>query len=533
MARDQARAQRDAYKLQKLAIQAQQAAYRRQIRGIRRRSLLGPLLVIAIGVVLLLVRNGNISTTEFLDDYTHWWPMVFVFAGVVVLAEWAFDQIMLSQNPDAPPVGRRGVGAGVVLLLILLSIFGAVNMAVRHHSHEWISALGGEGELVGMEHLLGDKHESDQTLEQSFPAGTALAIDNISGDVTVNGGSSDGKIHIAVHKEVYSLSDSDAEKHERDISPQISTSGGLMAITVPGFNGTSAFLTVSLPETASTTVTVGRGDIQVTGIKAPVNVTANHGDVELSEIGGDVTVRINRNDASFSAHNITGSVALKGHAQDLSLSDIGGQVGLEGDFYGSTHLEQIRGGLRFHTSRTDLQVARLDGEVEISSDASLSVDRAAGPTLLTTKDRNITFDRMTGDVSVTNTNGTVDLTAAPPLGDVTVKNRGGSVNLTLPDHVGFSVQADTTDGSVENEFDLQSVDHEHRASMSGTVGRGGPKVQITASHGDIDLRKAVIAPLTAAPVAPEAPVAPAAPASPRKRAPKPPAAPKAPGEVVF
>jgi len=71
----------------------------------------------------------------------------------------------------------------------------------------------------------------------------------------------------------------------------------------------------------------------------------------------------------------------------------------------------------------------------------------------------------------------------------------------------------------------------HHSVYNGTVGKGGPKVDIETSHGDIDLRKAVIGPLApAAPIAPSAPAAPPAPAAPKAaKAPKAPKAPEVPG----
>ncbi|QHN02236.1 DUF4097 domain-containing protein [Granulicella sp. WH15] len=493
MMKEQARAQRDAFKAQRQAVRDQRALYRQQIRGFRRRSLLGPLLLIAIGVALLLVRNGRLTATQAMNYYSRWWPMLFVVAGAVLLLEWGFDQFMASLHPDTPPVGRRCLGGGAIFLLVVLSIGGVVGMGLQDHKQDLLSAFGGDSDSLAQ--FLGEKHESDQALDQTISPGTSLLIDNPHGDVTVNGGSQDGLVHISAHKEIYTSSDTEADRRNQQLTPQITNGGGQMTVIVPSFDGATADLTITLPDATATTITANHGDIRVTGLKAPVNVTANHGDIELSTITGDATARINHSDSSFSAHNITGGVSLKGHVQDLNLTAISGQVSLEGDFYGTTHLEQVQGALRFHTSRTDLQLARLDGEAEISSDASLSVDRAAGPTLLTTRNRNITLDHMAGDVTVTNSNGSVDVTSAPPLGDVKIENRHGSVNLTLPDHLGFTVDAETTDGSLQNEFGLPVNEAGHQSSLTGTVGKGGPRIKITSSHGDIDLRKALIAPL--------------------------------------
>ena len=177
--KQQRRMAKEQFRMQRDAMRAQRDLYRMQQRGLRRRSLLGPLLLISIGVVLLMVRNGHISPERFLEEYSHWWPMLFVFAGAVVLLEWGFDQFMVSLHPDAPPMGRRGVGGGVIFLLILLSIVGAGGMAIHSHASDLLGTFSSDDQDWAQ--FLGEKHESDQTVDRALPAGTALTIDNAKG----------------------------------------------------------------------------------------------------------------------------------------------------------------------------------------------------------------------------------------------------------------------------------------------------------------------------------------------------------------
>jgi hypothetical protein len=131
-------------------------------------------------------------------------------------------------------------------------------------------------------------------------------------------------------------------------------------------------------------------------------------------------------------------------------------------------------------------------------------DQVLGPLTLATRNKNITLDRVAGTVSVTNSNGDVDVTVAPPLGNVTVDNRHGSVNVNLPEKAAFTVQAETTNGDAENDFSLVSneSDNSNRKTISGTVGQGGPLIRINTSQGDIALKKASVAPMPPKPPAP-------------------------------
>ncbi|HEY6412470.1 MAG TPA: DUF4097 family beta strand repeat-containing protein [Edaphobacter sp.] len=487
--KEQARLQRD-------MLRAQQYAYRQQLRGMRRGSIVGPLLVIVIGIVFLLVQMGHISGHDLWLWYGRWWPALLVGAGLVMLLEWAFDQYMHSGETPLP---RRSIGGGVFTLLLLFGLAGIFVSGVR------------DGRFFGktmnfdqdnLDQFMGDKHESDQTLSQEFPVGTALWVDNPRGDISVSGTSDDNQIHVSVHKQVYTRSDSEADNKAQQLSPNLTKEGTMLSLKLPSVEGGRADLVITVPAAAATTLSANHGDIRVSQLKAPATVTANHGDVDLSGITGAIGAHINNGDSSFSAHSVTGQVTVEGRGRDLTLSDISGSVNLDGEFFGTTHLERVRDTTRFHTSRTDFRLARLDGEVEISPNADLSTNQAVGPLTLTTRNRNITLERISGDISIINRNGSVDLTAAPPLGNITIENRNGSVNVTVPEQADFTVQAETTNGDVENDFSLSNQENDNRKTFGGTVGKGGSLIRITTSQGDIALKKASVAPLPPTPPPP-------------------------------
>jgi hypothetical protein len=355
-----------------------------------------------------------------------------------------------------------------------------------------------------IDEFLGDKHESDQTLSQSFPANSGFTVDNPRGDISISGTSDDNQIHVSVHKEVYTRSDSDADSKAQRLNPTFSNSeGNNLTLSVPAIDGTRADLTITLPATAPTIVTANHGDVHVSALKAPLQVTANHGNIELSAITGPVIAHVNNSDSDLSAHSVSGPLSIQGRGHDTTLSDLSGPVTMSGDFFGTTHYERIRGPIKFHTSRTDLQFARLDGEIDISH-ADISASEAVGPLTLTAGNRNVTLDRVAGDVTVTNRNGSVDLTSAPPLGNVTVENRNGSVNLTLPEQSNFGYQLDATNGNIESDFSqIKSGDDDDKKNViSGTIGKGGPLLHISTSQGDISVKKGSVMPLPPMPPMP-------------------------------
>jgi hypothetical protein len=490
--KEQARVQRD-------MLRAQRDNYRYQLRGLRRTSILGPILLLSVGLLFLLVQVGHLHVEHLWEWYGHFWPLLLIAAGIVLLLEWGYDQYV--QSDPTQPRYRRRVGGGVFALILILILTGVGITKIHESGHSRVF----DGFTLNQDNwdeFLGDKHESDQTLTQALAAGAGFSVNNPRGDVTISGTSDDNQIHIAVHKEVYTRSDSEADTKAQRLSPTLSHTGDGVSLTVPAMDGARADLTITVPATTPATIMANHGDVHVSALKAPVFVTANHGDISLSAITGAITTHINNGDSSFSAHSITGPINLVGHGRDTTLSDLSGPVSVDGDFFGTAHFEHIRGLLKFHTSRSDFQLARLDGDLDIDSD--LSISQAVGPLTLTTGNRNITLDRVTGDISVTNRNGSVDVTGAPPLGNITIENRNGSVDLTLPEQSSFNVQLDTTNGDIQSEFpDIKVPDGGlQKKNISGDVGHGGPAIHITTSQGDISLKKASVAPLPPLPPAP-------------------------------
>ena len=493
MLKDQMRAQRD-------MLRAQREAYRYQARSMRRSSILGPLVLITVGVVFLLVQTGRLQSHRLWDWYARFWPILLVGAGIIILIEWAVDQYLQSTSDE--PRYRRRVGGGVVTLLILLAVTGVVFSGVRNNGPKIFDGLNINQD--NWDEFMGDKHESDQSIAQTFPGGATLSVDNPRGDVTIAGTSDDNQIHVTVHKDVYSRSDSDADAKASRLSPTLNVNGNTVTLTMPAIDGTRADLSILIPSNASPTVSANHGDIKITSIKGPVRVTANHGDVELSAITGDGNARINNGNNDFSAHSVTGQVNLEGRAHDTTFSDLSGPVSVRGDFFGETHCEHIRGPFRFHTSRTDFQLSRLDGDVEIGNNAELNASNAVGPVTLTTYSRNITLDRIAGDVYVTNRNGSVDVTNAPPLSNVTIENRNGSVSVTVPEQSTFAYQFDAANGDIQSEFSQIEIPGGgmQKKTISGTVGSGGPLIRVTTSQGDIAIKKGSILPLPPTPPTP-------------------------------
>jgi len=489
------RAQRQILRAQARAQEAQQRALRYQLRAqrrsLRRGSIVGPLIILGIGVMFLLAEVHRISWGQSLGWYSRWWPAVLIGAGLVLLLEWFIDQ---QRGNEAGHV--RVLGGSVVFLLILLVLAGLASRTVEY-GLAWRDHTFGNG-YNKLNYLLGDRHDADSTLTSPLAQATSLVISNPHGDVTVTGSSSDGQVHVNVHTQTYAWKESDIERKTKELQPTFSSDGGVLKLNINSVDGGEADLTITVPHSAPVTVQADHGDVNVSEMAAAVAISANHGDVDVSGIDSSVTLHMNDDDGSVTLHSIHGGASVQGHSGDIDISDVTGGLTLQGDFFGSTNLEHINGPIHFTTTRTQFSAARLDDEFNVDKD-SLNASELLGPVVLKTENKNITLDRIQGSADVSDRNGSVELTHAPPLDTISIQNQHGSVDLGLPGNVGFTLNAQTRNGDMENDFGLVPVGDNDVHTLRGRIGGSGPTVTITTTDGDVTVRRSTVAPLPPAP----------------------------------
>ncbi|MBV8114545.1 MAG: DUF4097 family beta strand repeat protein [Silvibacterium sp.] len=469
-ARDQWRAQRDQWRAQR--------RYWRNVYGYRRTSIVGPCLLVTIGVVALLLETGKLSAGAFWIWYARWWPVLLILVGLVSLAEYFWDR----KNPYA---GYRSAG-GVVFLIILLACIGW-----SAHGHWWgtFSHFDDNGEEFFS--MLGEEHDNDVEMDQSIPNGGSVTIQNARGDVTVTA-SEDGQMHLRAHQVVHS-SDKDAPGIFDQVKPKVVTSGTGAVVSVAGRAGARVDLTVQVPEKTFATVNTGHGDVTIEGLKNNADVNTQHGDVKFDGITGDVHARMDHGD--LSAHDIGGHALVDGRFDDVTLSEIKGQVVLDGESLGDTHLEQVGSTVHFHTSRTDLDIQKLGGDLTMDS-SDLTANQLYGPVRIVTRSKNIDLTQVTGDTHIETSNGDVNVVAALPLGNMQITNHTGGLTLSVPEDTSFVVNASTTaDDEIEADFPMQSSTSGDRRTLQGTVGHGGVKLDLSTSHGNLQLKQGSSAPM--------------------------------------
>ena len=253
------------------------------------------------------------------------------------------------------------------------------------------------------------------------------------------------------------------------------------------------------PRPCASVLNSNRGDVHVRNLRNSVIVTANNGEVEVAAITGAVQLHVNNRHHDSSVRNVSGDVSVDGSGDQVTLTDVAGNAAINGDFFGGGQMQRIGGGVQYHSSRTDLNFAHLYGDFSIDGD-DLQANQVVGPSLVSTRSRNIVLSKITGDLKVVNNHGDVKLDAAPPIGTLTVDSQNGTVSVSLPEKAKFTFQGETSDGEVHSDFD--GIRSDGRGTLTGSANGGGAQVRINTSHGDITISRNEVTPLVAPPPPP-------------------------------
>ncbi len=471
--------QKAAWRAQREAWRAQRHAWRYGYPGPygpRVPSVVGPLILIAIGTVWFLGSTGRISAEAFWSWYGQWWPLLLIGAGLALLAEWMLD---LRRKT---PVRRTGSFVG---LLICLAFIGICAAGFSNRGNwNWMRYQFGNNDFFN--HFGMPEHDLDQqVLNTAVPANATVDIEDPAGDVSIAAGEGPN-VQVEAHEIAYADSDSDAGAIFKSVAPDATVSGGAVTIrSQPNDNG-RLNLTVTVPKTVRLTVNAGHGDVSATGMAAGISVTAPRGDMRLSDLTGPVQVHFSGGRHDFSAHQVNGDIVAEGNSNDLTFSEINGRITVNGEIFGEVHMENVSAPIDLHTSVTDIQIASLPGEMTLDSD-DLRVVEAKGAVHVVTHDKDVDLTQIYGDSYVQDSTGSVSVAPAGAYA-VQATNGKGDVTLTLPPDASGTVDGHTHNGDIDTDYGL-AVSGDENKTVTGTIGAGGPKIVLSADDGDLSIRK--------------------------------------------
>jgi len=150
------------------------------------------------------------------------------------------------------------------------------------------------------------------------------------------------------------------------------------------------------------------------------------------------------------------------------------------------HVETVKGPVHLHTTVTTVDVAALPGDMTLDSD-NLRVTEAVGDVRVTTHEKDVDLSQIYGDTYVENRAGSITIAPAGVYG-IEAKNSKGDVEITLPPNGAGVVDGRTHNGDIVTDFPLE-VNGDQDKTVSGKIGAGGPRINLSSDNGDLGIKK--------------------------------------------
>jgi hypothetical protein len=206
---------------------------------------------------------------------------------------------------------------------------------------------------------------------------------------------------------------------------------------------------VTLPRGANVTARMSSGDVELSGAEGAISIETSSGDVEARDIANGLTVSSSSGDITLD--RVGGKLDVRTSSGDVQLED--GQVvdAIVQTSSGDVELEGVAGALTLQSNSGDITVrAARDGQLDIQTSS--------------------------GDLDYTG-----GLASA---GAHSLAASSGDITLHLPATSSFALEASTSSGDLRSDFELRGEQREGN-TRTGTVGAGGPRLQVSTSSGDI------------------------------------------------
>ncbi len=480
----------------------------------RRGSLVGPLLIILIGVWFLV--SSLRPDLPLLDLAARFWPFVLIGWGVLRTVEifvWA------SRGRQLP---YAGVSGGEWTLIVFMCLIGSGLYAVnRYRPWQHLGVITSNRiEIFGQPY---DYAVEEQTAPA--PKAARVLIENLRGNVRVAGADVQ-QVRVSGRKTIRALKETDAGKAQQQTPVEISTQGDQIVVRtnqdrITGEQRISTDLEITVPKSASIEIRGRNGDLEISDLAGPIDISSDNATVRVQNIAANIRLDVRKSDL-LRAVGVKGNIDMQGgRGRDIELDTVGGEITINGSYSGDLQFRNCARPIRFQSPQTDLRVERLPGEIRMDL-GELTGSNVVGPIRLTSnRSRDVQIEQFTQSLELTLERG--DITLRPlgsPLPRIDARTRSGQVDLVLPESAKFELKATTNRGDLNNDYGpvlKTQFENDRRPQSGGTiigsVGQG-PSIALTTGRGTVTIRKDIGAP-------PRPP-----------RPPRPPQAPDAPGIEV-
>jgi DUF4097 and DUF4098 domain-containing protein YvlB len=221
----------------------------------------------------------------------------------------------------------------------------------------------------------------DKTL--TVNGSTNLTIDTGSGYIHITPGPA-GSIHIVGHvhtsKGMFSGSPEENVRHVTD-NPPIVQNGNTVEVGLhTQYNNVSIDYVVTAPSGTNVNANSGSGDVNVTGLNAPLKASTGSGDIFAKNLTGDISLSTGSGDVhawmngsqSTSAKTGSGTIELNGVAGGLQAETGSGDITVSGQPGDSWKLETGSGSVTLNTGHSAYNLDASTSSGDVHSDPPLT-----------------------------------------------------------------------------------------------------------------------------------------------------------------
>ncbi len=426
----------------------------------RRGSIVGPLILLALGVLFLL---HNLRPEFSFARLAQYWPYLLIFWGAARLLEY-----FVCRATSRPIASTLSGGEIFLAVLICLAGTGFADFPGRHWQVGVVPPRGMD--------IFGESYHYDIHAEHAVSPQTAVLIQNLEGDVKVTGVEGN-QMTITAQKTVRALSRSDADAADRETSLEISEQAGRLVVRTNQDRAhdnqrVTADLEVRLPKSVSLALEGRSGDLDVSGVGGPVKIAYRRAD-------------------QIRAAGVQGNVDIDGRGRDIEIRDVAGTVSINGTYTGNVRVENVARGLRFTSTLTTLSLEKLPGRMDMEPN-TLALNGAAGPIRLDARRKDVRIGAFSGDLEVRLRQGELDLRPEKgnSLGAIRAETARGDIRLSLPAGARFVLEGNAAHGNVVNDLGVGLTVDRRGTAAQVRGGAGGPAIHLATTRGDIVLSRA-------------------------------------------
>ncbi len=154
---------------------------------------------------------------------------------------------------------------------------------------------------------------------------------------------------------------------------------------------------------------------------------------------------------------------------------------------GGIRVSQIDGPARLKTSNGTIRASNVGGPLNAgTSNGTIELDGVNGDCTLKTSNGRVKAGAVRGSFDATTSNGSVDVSVDELRSSgMRVTTSNGGITVRLPSGINARLTAQTSNSSISSEFDLRQQSQASKHHLAGTIGTGGPLLDLSTSNGNI------------------------------------------------